>query len=212
MELCVSVSPDHLEYLVDLPSSFLNHLLEDGYQFDQGVLCLELSTKFGRCYSCMRQFKGFDESSTLDISYHHNRHLNTIDGEYVHVRKVEPVVPHLIRLQAHRESFATVINCKEQLEQLLLRVKIIHQGDVFTILSSQGEEPFTVSAILDEAEQQLEWGLVVEADVKVDFMQTLEAIEREQERERKEQEERERKRSEERRVGKECRSRWSPYH
>lgn len=189
MNLPVNIDPD-LTYSAKLPHHFLNHLLECGYQFDQGVLCLKITGVFGHCYCGMTEFKPAILGCTVDISYEINRFLNLITGEYVHIERVEPQIPHMIRVQGHRDSFSTVVDLKEQLEQLLVTVKVLTAGIVLTVNGSNGPESLTVTEILDAEGSKMEWGLTVETDIEVDFMKTKETIEREL-KEEKEREERE---------------------
>lgn len=192
MDLPIHIDPD-LQYAVRLPHRFLNHLLEDGYQFDQGVLCLKVTGGFGCCYCSMTEFKGVELGDAIDIGYEINQYLNLVTGEYVHVEQIQSQTPALIKVQGHRESFGKILNLKEQLERLLVQVKVLNTGTEFTCSGPDGPEQFTIVRIENEEGHEMLWGLTVESDVEVDFMKTKEAeeIEKQAEEERKQREERE---------------------
>lgn len=178
MNVPININPV-LRYHAKLPHQFLNYLLENGYQFDQGPLCLKLTGGFGSCYCSMTEFKSAELGGTMDIGYEINRHLNLITGEYIHLEHVPGQTPHLIKIQGHCESFGKVIDLKEQLEKLLIDIKILNKNSEFTVLSPDGPEPFTVVELLDHDGESMDWGLTVDADVEVDFVKTVEAEEKE---------------------------------
>jgi len=194
MDLPVHIDSD-LRYSVKLPHTFLNYLLENGYQFDQGVLCLKLTSGFGSCYCGMTEFKSRESGNSIDIGYEINQYLNIITGEYVHVQRIDVQIPHLIKIQGHRDSFGKIVNLKEQLESLLVSIKVLNSGTDLIAHGPDEPEPFTVIEIQDIEGQPLEWGITVDADVNVDFAPTKETVERErrEEQEREEREELERR-------------------
>jgi hypothetical protein len=133
----------------------------------------------------MTEFKSAELGCAVDIGYEINQHLNLVTGEYVYLEYVPGQTPHLIKIQGHRESFGKVVDLKEQLEKLLVDIKILNKGSEFTVLSPDGPESFTVIELLDHDGQNMDWGLTVDADVKVDFVKTIEAEEKEEERKKK---------------------------
>lgn len=193
MDIPVYIDPN-LHYSAKLPHSFLNYLLENGYQFDQGILCLKLTSGFGSCCCAMTEFKSRELGDSIDIGYEINQYLNIITGEYVHVQRIDRQIPHLIKIQGHRDSFGKISNLKEQLESLLVSIKILNVGTELITHSPDGPEACTVIEIYDTEGQPLNWATTIEADVNIDFAPTKETVERE---ERKRQEEQERKEREE---------------
>jgi len=193
MDLPVQIDPN-LHYSVKLPHTFLNHLLENDYQFDQGILCLKLSSEFGSCCCGMTEFKPRESGDSVDIGYEINQYLNIITGEYVHVQRIDAQTPHLIKIQGHRDSFGKIVNLKEQMESLLVSIKVLNVGTDLIVHGPDGPEPFTVVDLQDIEGQSLTWGTTVEADINVDFVLTKESVERE---ERQRQEDQERKEREE---------------
>jgi hypothetical protein len=196
MEFPINIDSD-LEHAAKLPHSFLNHLLENGYQFE-GVLCLKITGTFGSCHSSMTEFKPEEQGDAIDIGYDINRHLNLITGEYVHVEKVEPQIPYMIKIQGHRESFGKIVDLKEQLEVILTDIKVLNTGTVLMIQSPDSPELCTVQEIINHENEPLEWALTVDTDLKVDFMETLESIEHKKREEREQREQREQRELEER--------------
>lgn len=194
MDLPVSILddiPDQPKYTVNLPHAFLNYLLTDGYQFDQGTLVLKLTSPFEESYyCCMEEFTR--DRETIDIPATVNRVLNVVPGMYVHVERVcLPMTPDKIILQGHRESFGEidVHVARGQLEQLLLRVRVINQGMTYFLNGPNGPEPFTVVAIqrdergvLPAQPVESAYGMTINSDfqpldINVDFMETLEGVE-----------------------------------
>lgn len=180
MDLPINIVQE-LGFSTRLPHAFLNYLLSEGYQFDQGILCLKISNQFGHCYSGMTEFKADDDGPSIDVGIGLNQYLNTINGEYVHVQ-IEPIrgAPKLIKVQGHRDSFEKVTDIKEQLEHLLVNIRILNKGCALQVSQGieQGEQ-LTIVDIIDHDGQSMEWGLTIEADVEVDFMKTKEAEVRE---------------------------------
>jgi hypothetical protein len=189
MDLPMQIVPD-LHYSVKLPHTFLNHLLENGYQFDQGVLCLKLTSVFGSCCCGMTEFKPRELGDSVDIGYEINQYLNIITGEYVHVQRIDAQIPHLIKIQGHRDSFGKITNLKEQMESLLVSIKVLNVDTDLIVYGPDGPEPFTVVELQDTEGHPLNWGTTVEADINVDFALTKETVERE-EKQRQEEQERE---------------------
>jgi hypothetical protein len=171
--------PAHINYddpgcTVNLPHCFLNHLLENGYSFDQGILCLKLTSVFASYYSCMKEFTR--DRETIDIPMGINMVLNVINGSYVRVEKVIAVAPYLIKLQAHNESFGKIENIKSQLEKLFVDMKIVNAGSTLSVDGPIGPEPFNVLEILTESGEEMEFGLTIESDLNIDFEETLEGL------------------------------------
>jgi hypothetical protein len=180
MDLPINIDPDLPTGAMRLPHEFLNHLLEDGYQFDQGVLCLKITSGFGCCYCGMTEFKAAEDGAavgTIDVGHEINQHLNLVTGEYVHVERIHSQAPALIKIQGHRESFGKVFDLKEQLEKLLVQIKVLNTKTELTVNGPDGPESFTVVGMEDGDGREMDWGLTVETDVKVDFLKTREAEE-----------------------------------
>lgn len=185
MDLPIHID-ETLNHAVRLPHSFLNHLLEDGYQFDQGMLCLKLTTLSGDyCYCCMNDFKSKGDSDSVDVGLETNTFLNMCTGMYVHVDRVQAQRPYLVKMQAHKESFGDIPNLKEQLETMLVQIRALNKGVVLYATGLKGLEPFTIIDILNNKGETMDWGLTVESEVRIDFERTKEAIET-KEREEKE--------------------------
>lgn len=188
MDLPVGISSS-LSYQVNLPQSFLNYLLGEGYQFDQGILCLKLTSMFGSCYVCMNEFTSDQE--TINIGYEVNSLLNAVEGDYIHIETTDSTPCEMVKIQGHRESFGEVEDIKEKLEELFTSIKIINKGVQLLVTGPSGPELFTIVDILDKEEKTMDWFLSVNTDVKIDFLPTIESIEKEKkEQERKELEER----------------------
>ena len=194
MDLPVLVS-SKLNYQVNLPQSFLNYLLSEGYQFDQGVLCLKLTSMFGCYFACMKEFT--NEHENIEIGYEINSHLNLLDGDYLHIERCLPEKVNMVKIQGHEDSFGQIVSIKEKLETLFTSVKIINKGSQF-ILNGEKPETFTVVDILTQENQSINWFLSIDTDVKIDFLPTLESIEKEKIKKEKERLEREKKALEER--------------
>ena len=184
MDLPVGISST-LHHQVNLPQSFLNYLLGDGYQFDKGILCLKLTSLFGSCYVCMNEFTTDEE--TINIGYEVNSLLNAIEGDYIHVEVTEPSECEMVKIQGHRESFGKVKDIKEKLEELFTSIKIINKSIELFVDGLDGPEPFTIVDMLDKEGNTMEWFLSVDTDVKIDFLPTVESVENE--RKQKEREE-----------------------
>jgi len=184
MDLQVVLSAQ-LEHQINLPKSFLNYLLENNYNFEEGILCLKLTSVFSSCYVCMNEFT--QDNDKVAISYSVNSLLNTVDNDYIHIDIVEPVKCDMVQIRGHRDSFGKIQNIKEKLEILFTRVKIINKGMVLMIDGLNGPESFTIVDLLDDATNTIDWFLSMDTEVKIDFLQTSESIEREKkEKERKE--------------------------
>ena len=131
------------------------------------------------------------EQETICIGYEVNSLLNTVEGDYIHIEIIQPVECEMVKIQGHQDSFGKVEDIKEKLEELFTSVKIINKGVEFMITGPDGPEPFTVTDILDKETNSVDWFLSVNTDVKIDFLPTIESIEKERkEREQRELEER----------------------
>ena len=180
MDLPVVISAQ-LGYQINLPKSFLNYLLENNYNFEEGILCLKLTSVFSSCYVCMNEFT--QDKDKVAIGYNVNSLLNTVDNDYIHIDIVQPSKCDMVQIRGHRDSFGKIQNIKEKLENLFIDIKIINKGMVLMI----DNESFNIVDLLDDATNTIDWFLSMDTEVKIDFLKTSESIEREKkEKERKE--------------------------
>lgn len=193
MDLPVKVLYDNETTLINLPHCFLNHLLENGHGLEEvPILCLRLTSVFGVYYCAMKEFLS-PGPDLVHIPMPINRMLNVVDDSYIRVERVDPLIPHLIKIQGHYESFGKIHDIKEQLERLLVSIKMVNKGCTYSIIGEHDTpEQFTITDILFD-DISVDWGVTVDADIKIDFEETLEGIRLKQEKEEQERKEQERK-------------------
>lgn len=178
-----------------LPHQFLNYLLAEGHDFQESM-CLKISGSFGHVYAGVLEFKGPDQGCSIDIGLVHNQFINLITGEYVHVETVsQPVLPlDTIVIQGHNDSFGDVKDVKEKLEILFSSIRVLNRcmSASIAIDTDTGTcTEFTVVKLLNREGEEMEWGITVDTEIRVDFVPTRETVEREEkEQERKELEKR----------------------
>ena len=159
---------------VNLPHCFLNYLLEEQYNFDQGVLCLDIISPFGsHYYCCMKEFtRGID---TLNIPDGINRYLNILENDYVHISITKVPVPTRVVLQGHRNTFGDILDIKVKLESLFQEIRLLNSGITLEVLNDDQLESFDVLTILKD-DVEIPAGLIIDCDLEIDFVETKESI------------------------------------
>ena len=166
-------------YHIQVSTSFIPLL-----QYDTGdeVVCMKLSTLYENenvQYCTVVDF--ISHENLVEVSVDLMRILMISEGDLIQVEQVScPNFPDIISIRAHNESFGNVSSIKERLENVISSMRILHLGDVLEIKCPDICEPFTVEKMVDKNGSPMDMSCVVNTEVKIDFLRTVESIKREE--------------------------------
>ena len=164
MDLTVKINKE-LHYSANIPKSFLNHLLANGYFTESraGIIVLKIIGLGTEIYCGMNEVNEYENIIEIPES------MNVSGDRFLHVEVADDQKAKLIQVQAETEDFASLLDPRSALEAHLSKIPVIYSG-MNIIVCGQNIEIKKIFGD-EKEEEKLDYAVIVNCDVKIDFQE-----------------------------------------